>query len=281
MKTKTISILIISLLICGLTTYFPLVPADGLSTSTSFIVFSDTHLGAGIGSGDLFDSAVRLQMLLLTAGLYGKCNIMVNCGDLTNENQKEYARYRNLTANYLVYNVKGNHDANLTKYTQVIGDLNWCFKSGEMLFVGVGCLSNSEQDWITKGICYSAVTYAFLSNVFKSLDYTTTKYHYLFMHFGPDSTWPMDASHGVPAKFSAYLDYFTMVFYGHEGGKEQIRFWNNETPIVKASHLADGTIVTDTFLMVHLNRETNMMSVVVHNFVTGAAYQLWKGAVRP
>lgn len=253
---------------------FLFVPSVDSSVCTGFIVFSDTHVGRGVGADGL-SGAQRLQALVAYAGKY-RGTLLINLGDLTDSwslnnavNEAYYNQYVGLTSGLFIRNVKGNHDVNLTKYVSKFGAVNWAFKLSGVYYVGIGSVNEDCPEWMEKGTCYDATTYAFLKNAVKSADYNSSRYRFLFMHYAPDSVWPTDGSHGVSAKLAGYYRFFTAVIHGHEGGKESVTLWNGETLAVHCSHLGDGVDAKDTFLFVHLNVTANRMSIVTHNFVLG------------
>jgi calcineurin-like phosphoesterase family protein len=270
---KNLSIILISCLLASL--FYFAVPAESVTSAIGFIVFSDTHIGDKTVGADGLTNPQRLLNLIAYANTKNKYEQLVNLGDLTQDGGN-YTPYLELTANVSMrlWNIKGNHDINATRYAEKVSSLNWMKTRDGILYVGISCVSDTFTEWLNQGLSYNKTTYTFLQTVVTSQEYNSSRYRFLFMHFAPDSTWPLNATHGVSAKFASYLRCFTAIFHGHEGGKESVSFWNNQTLTLKTAHLADGTNATDTFLWIHLYGASSM-SIVCHNFVTGYRYTVY------
>jgi hypothetical protein len=263
------------------------VPASGISVNTfseqimpgtvekdyDLILFSDTHIGRTLGADNL-TSYERYSMLLGSANQI-TTTAMVNLGDLTNgwyltklqtKMYQDYLRLSSSSRNSIV-NVKGNHDANNTAYWSMIGNTTWLYVYNDMLLAGIGCRSDSAEDWMQNDTCYLQYQADFLNSTIHSVTWNLTAYHYMFMHFEPDSTWTVNGT-GVPTWITQYCRYFDVVFCGHEGGPASVLQQQNAT-VIHCAHLGDGTLGTDTYLTVKISRSTQTMMVVNCNFVSG------------
>ena len=274
-KKTEASILIFTVCLLPTLGYSQIKPAT--SETCEFIVYSDTHIGQGIISpvgGDNLTALERYAMLIASANEV-KAIGMVDIGDLTagwylnNSNQKKmYQDFIRLSmlSNKPVFNVKGNHDCNLSLYTEYF-PLVWIAKSNEVLGVGLGSVSQDGVEWLQNYTMYSLAQIEWLKQTIHSQYWNATKFHFLFMHFDPDnSTW---AGFRLPEAMLPLYQYFDVVFCGHEGGKQTSFQYMNAT-VVKTSHLGDGKIMCDTYLKVTLIRGTENFVVVEYvNFVNG------------
>jgi hypothetical protein len=262
----------------------PFVQASSQDSSVNFVVFSDTHVGkaAIFGSGSDNLTAVQRFRKLLNATNQINTEFVVNCGDITDgwnfdNAQSLYSDYIQIIANSTkrLLEIKGNHDCNTTLFQKMIGPLNWVERFDDVLAVGIGALSESGVEWMTNGTSYNQTTFSFLNQVVISASYNKTRYHFLFEHFAPYSTWGPKGCFHVPPNVPAYYHYFNIVFCGHEGGKERESMWLNQTPIIKSSHLGDERVSKDTFLTIRIDRTNDNITVASHNFYTGAVYTLF------
>lgn len=260
------------------------------SNTVDLIVFSDTHIGdlATIKSGsDNLTSYQRYALLLTSTNQYS-ATVMVNCGDLTTggsgivqtQMYNDYQRLSNASRNNIL-NVKGNHDQNNYAYFNLIGpETLWgaSFFDKEvyrdMLIISIGCVADSFADWLNQGVTYTQYQANAIKNTIYSSLWNQTSYHFLFMHFEPDSTWPIPAKFGVPTIITQYCKYFDVVFCGHEGGSACVLQQQNAT-VIHAAHLGDGTVATDTYLTVTITRTTHTVTVIAHNFVVGTTQPLY------
>jgi len=250
-----------------------------------FIVFSDTHVGRGIGS-DNMTAGARYQMLIQNTNQVN-AKFLVNIGDLvdgsSNGNQiaAQYDLYNNIsqTSNKPVLAVKGNHDRNNTVYSYMVGSMNWIRRYDDVLAVGIGCVAEGDE-W-TNGVSYDQATMDFLNWTVNSQEYAQTTYHFLFEHFPPNITWPCGDGKmvGIPNSTWTFYPDFNIVFCGHEGGIEWTTNFQ-DTLIVKTAHLGDGKVPCDTYLTVTVNRGENI-TVVSNNFVTGYKYTLCTLPLKP
>ena len=246
--------------------------------TVDFIVFSDVHIGRALGSDGL-TSYERYSMLLGVVNQY-KATFMVNCGDLTDgweysnlyqtSMYKNYLRLSKHASSYMI-NAKGNHDANNTAYWSLIGSTTTMDKYGDILAVTIGCLANSGVEWMTFGTTYAQYQAIAINRSIYSWGWNHTKYHFLFMHFEPNSAWN---TFSVPSIITQYCRYFDIVFCGHEGGKASYLLQQNAT-VIHAAHLGDGTLTTDTFLTVKIDTSTRRIAVASVNFVNGAITPLY------
>jgi hypothetical protein len=264
--------------------------ANTRSNTVDLMVFSDTHIGdpATIKSGsDNLTSYQRYTMLLKSTNEYS-ATVMVNCGDLTGggsgisqtQTYNDYQGLSNASRNNIL-NVKGNHDQNNTAYWSLIGPRTLWGASfldkevyGDMLIIGIGCVADSFTDWLNQGVTYTQYQADAINNTIHSSIWNQTSYHFLFMHFTPDSTWPIPAKFSVPTMIAQYCRYFNIVFCGHEGGSAWVLTEQNAT-VIHAAHLGDGRVATDTYLTVKITRTTHIVTVVVHNFVVGTTQLLF------
>lgn len=258
--------------------------------NVDFIHYSDTHISdsASLGS-DGFNSTQRYSMLLNKTNNIN-ANFMVNTGDLATDssNQAKQANYYTIYMNVSaisknkIYNIKGNHDSFNALYQKNVGPLNWVYRYDDILIVGIGSLQETFSEWLTtNGTTYNLTTFSFLSGVIQSSDYQQTKYHFLFQHYTPNSSWPIPPKFFVPSDMNAFYPYFNVVFCGHEGGAEFTKNWLNETQVVKTAHLGDDKNSTDSFLTVRINRSTGVISVESNNFITGRSYVLYTSKGTP
>jgi hypothetical protein len=252
-----------------------------------FIVFSDTHIGrtANTASGTDGLASVQRYQLIINATNKLQAGFMVNCGDLTdgwwgNNTQQGlwYEEYMNITAmsTHNIYNIRGNHDANGSAYTECVGGMTYYERYGNVFMFDLGMNFYDTQSWLTTGVCYQQYQVDMLYQAVHSSTYNASQYHFLFMHFEPNSTWPIPAQFGVPTSIRQFLPYFSVVFCGHEGGPEKV-FMYNSTLVVHCAHLGDGNTKTDTYLAVHIAGQTKIMTVTSNNFETGNQYTLWTG----
>lgn len=258
----------------------PFVQPTPTVTIFSFQVFSDTHIGEGV-EADGLNSSQRLTKLLQDSGN----TLKINLGDLINgwvrnnaQDESFYNKYQQIIKNYTVLEIKGNHDVNKTKFTEKFGSLNWVIKNGLVLFVGVGSLNEDGLEWNNNGVSYTQATYDFLTQTIKSTVYTQTTYHILFMHYAPDSTWGLDNSKGVSARFSSFLKYFNVAFHGHEGGGVTITQWGN-TLVVHTTHLGTGLSWTNSYLTASLDTTTGIIKIYQRCFLTNFTRLVCKATV--
>lgn len=244
--------------------------------SVDFIVFSDTHIGKGLSSQDQLTSYERYAMLLGSTNQYS-AGFMVNCGDLTdgwylNNTQQirmyqDYLRLGSKSRNTIL-NIKGNHDANNTAFWSMIGVTTIGKVYGDIQIVGIGCRADGADEWLSQGVTYAKYQADAINRTIYSSTWNQTSYHFLFMHFEPDSTWPIPAKLGVPIMITQYCRYFDLVFCGHESGCASVLHQRNAT-VIHVAHLADGRLATDTYVTVKIIRDTRTITLVSYNFAVG------------
>jgi len=252
-----------------------------------FISISDTHIGRSASSGSGADNLTSFQryqkIFNVTNGI--NTRFIINQGDLTDgwwsNDTKQQTRYQNytqlsLTSKNQVLQVRGNHDANKSLYESMIGQLNWENRYDDILVAGIGLVAEDANQWQQSNVTYDQATTDFLDSVVSSQDYSQTNYHFLFEHLVPYGSYDMgQVFNRATENVSEYYKYFDMIFYGHFGGKENVSLLNNEIPIIKASHLGDGKVATDTFLTIMINRTNGIITIISNNFYNGTAYVLF------
>lgn len=255
-----------------------------LAVEISFIVFSDIHVGRGIGSDGL-NATGRLEKLLSSANSFGVpmfCLGDISNGWSENNTQQElmYDKYLQITAKYRdrMEELRGNHDANANLWVKKFGPLNTVVRYQEILFVLIDFVGKDCAEWQQYGVSYNKTTYTFLNNVLNSKDYKETTLRFLLLHFSFYGFFDAEQKYAVPSPIANYLQYFTLTMHGHEGGPEKVYRWCGYT-VVKTSHLADGKINTDTYLKVTFNRLTKTLSITSVNFMTNTSYILWQTVI--
>jgi hypothetical protein len=250
--------------------------------SVDFIVFSDVHVGGGAGyfsGSDNITSLQRLTRLMQYANAHYSAQFMVCTGDLTcgwNLNNAYehtwYVQYNQAkaTSPTTLYSLKGNHDTNITDYVATIGAMTYSARYSDIYFIDLSCSSDSADEWYNKGVCCKQYQINAIKEAVASWNYNHSKYHFLFMHFCPYSTWN---GFSLPKELNQYYKYFDIIFCGHEGGKEKV-FTYGGTLCIKASHLGDRRLDRDTFLTVSINRISGTITVSSQNFMTGTVAKL-------
>ena len=273
---KAYAVLAAVLLVCStIILAYSGVAADN---SVDFIVYSDTHIGRGatIKSGsDNLSSLERYAMLLGSTNQYS-ATVMINNGDLTDgwylNNSKQTLMYQDyLRLTKLGHNptvsIKGNHDCNVSMFIELFHRTTEVTVKNDVLAIMLGSKNQDCQEWMTQGTTYQQYQIDVLNRTICSTTWNNTKYHFLFMHYTPDSTWPNSTAFHLPDAMKPYYQYFTLVFCGHEGGPAQVSTQQGAT-VIHAAHLADGKLATDTYLTVKIDRTTNTVNVRTVNFVT-------------
>lgn len=260
---------------------------DNKTYQYDFIDIGDTHIGRSKGADNL-TSDQRFSLIIKDTNKI-VARFLLNQGDLTdgwtqpgmNVLYKKYLSIRDSAAsqNHTMLQIRGNHDANTTAYEDMIGPLDWTYRSGDILAVGIGAQEKDALDWEANGTTFNQATFTFLNGVIASSDYQQTTYHILFQHY---CTYSKINGIGLPPQMANYYPKFDMIFCGHEGGPQLEKTWTdgtNSVPMIKTAHLGDGTVATDTFLTVSIDRSSNVATVLTHNFVTNQVTPLWSGVI--
>lgn len=262
---------------------------DNKTYQYDFIDIGDTHCGRGVGSDNL--TANQRYSLIIKDTNNIVARFFMNEGDLTDgwsirdARQKPkydaYVSIRNnaVDQNHTMLQIRGNHDANMTMYQEIVGQIDWTYRSGDILAVGIGSQEIDANDWEHNGTTFNNATFSFLDRVIASSDYQQTTYHFLFQHF---CTYSTVSGFSLPPQMANYYPKFDMILCGHQGGSQLEKTWTDgihSVPMIKTAHLGDGKVVSDTFLTVSVNRTSNVATVLVHNFINNQVSTLWAGVI--
>ena len=284
MKTK---LLILTLTILLAVSGIAALQAATPSNTVDLIVFSDTHIGraATIKSGsDNLTSYERYAMLLGSTNQYSALG-MINNGDITdgwflnNTKQKQmysdYVRLSKSSKNPII-TTKGNHDVNVSMYIEYFNRTTEIKRANDILVILLGSKNQDCVEWMNQGTTYEQYQINLINRTIFSGEWNATKYHFLFIHYTPDSKWWQGNGtvFGLPKALNPYYEYFTLVFSGHEGGPARVLTQQNAT-VIHSAHLGDGKLATDTYLTVKIDRSTNIIAVYSVNFVTGTTQPLF------
>jgi hypothetical protein len=247
------------------------------SNSCDFIFFSDSHVGreANLVSGsDNLSSVVRYSLLMSKLNVYETSFIACGGDCITADTmqgnepilQDWYGEYMQVTGTSVntLFSVRGNHDFNVTLFTEMIGPLNWIHRFGDILAVGIGSTTDNGIRW-TPQTLYNTYTEQFLASAVNSDAYRQTTYHFLFMHYEPTSHY---VDYTPPQSTLQYLPYFNIVFCGHNAGPTTT-FLYNGVRCVHVAHLGDSTLSTDEYVTVNINRNLGKITVTAFNFWLG------------
>ena len=204
---------------------------------------------------------------------------MINNGDITdgwylnNTKQRQmyldYLRISKLSKNPIMQ-TKGNHDINVSMYIEYFNHTTKVAIKNDMLAILLGSKNQDCVEWMTQGTTYEQYQINLINHTIYSNIWNSTKYHFLFIHYTPDSIWWQGNGtvFGLPEAMKPYYRYFTLIFSGHEGGPARVLTQQNAI-IIHSAHLGDGKVSTDTYLTVKINRTTNTIIIYAVNFVTG------------
>jgi hypothetical protein len=292
-KNKLIIVACLGIILSFIAVYrIVIIPPANKTYQYDFIDIGDTHCGRAIGSDNM--TANQRYSLIIKDTNNIVARFFMNQGDLIDGwNQsstrawdknmyKSYLSIRNTTANenHTMLQIRGNHDVNMTMYQEMIGQLDWTYRSGDILAVGIGTQEKDAIDWNVNGTTFNQATFSFLDGVITSSDYQQTKYHVLFQHFCTYSTF---YGFSLPPQMANYYSKFDMILCGHEGGPQLERTittdGSNHIVMIKTAHLGDGKADTDTYLTVSIDRASNVATVLAHNFITHQVTTLWSGVI--